>query len=871
MDSSTDLNTHDHPTALLSVAGTDTVGSKLPLYKSLGTPQPLSLNEFLARPINLYTADGAGAITTVVIYQFARDFFNQPSIAEKLKFFKYVRGTFVINVILTTAPYAAGQFVMAHFMGPFASNNVPFIDDDLASYSFANKTNVILDCATCNSATLKIPMHLQLPYADVSVSNDPFVNDMYIGLASLTNIVNTLDGTDSDYHLKIYVSLEDSEIAVPVVHDTRSIYTMSETLAPKPDKSKSEVQKTTSGPISYAATMISGFAKKLKDVPVIGKFAYATHMISNTVSDVATLFGYSRPKDLSAPNYPHEETYADYIGNVRVKTFTLDPQQEIPLDASFLGEEGDNLTFANTICRYGLLTRYPWDTSMASKTELFAMPITPSWCPSMIDQVYCPTPLAYCSQLFNFWRGTIVYKFVIPANDRVRGKIRIFWSPTVLDVEDQYQLITQNAPSVVIDLSSNTEVELKVPWGHRAPYLPSFILSRPEYVSTGQINGYLYGMVEEELVAQAPMLILTILVWVKADDDFQFHVPNQQRLQYLRRQLWNDDFDASNTVFQNDPWTAISPPLIVRSPTELPADSDYYNFTSLEVLSTNDNLDDAESMICHENNYNWSSKSIWKYGYGDDELVPNEIEESYEFTMMQSDNATLLQETQTLLPSTTSTDVTMLQMGEISLSFRNFLQRFYPSQWFPSLNTNGSLYTRRFIPYLPLEPLIYADEEGAIVMRPVIMTPLRYLCNMFYGVRGPTRFRLDNVTPGLRYLTHRAIDYPFNNSYVSSGGSFGIPYIFEKVKASTGEAEFFSDNGEPYMAEIPWQMTKSLYLTQLPSTPAYPAKLYGAYHIAYGNETVRNTVYQSIGEGFNPVVWNGTPYLTVFNPGTSAG
>lgn len=796
----TNVNNHDNLTNLSTVAQSDNEGGSLPLYPSIGSIGDLSIGEFLRRPVLLYTLSGTGDITTNPVYQYAKDYFALTAIQQKMKFVRLLRGTLRLQFVVTTTPYAAGQFIAAVWMGGFAEINAPLIGDSVTyPYYLSSRTHVIMDASTCNPACLTVPIHIRYPFFNVAASSDANLDEMWMGFDNMTPIVSTLDGTNAPFKIKIYVSMESSELAVPVVQDTGSIYT-------------SEVQKTADGPISYPASIVANVGKKLKDVPGIGKFAYATSLAAGAVSSIATLFGFSRPKDLSEMNYPHDEDFAGYAGNLRVKTLTLDPLQEVPIDSSFLGEPGDNLTYANIIQRYGLLTTVTWNKTQVQGTNLKRIHVSPCVQYVSTSGVYAVSPLAYASQMFNLWRGTIRYKIVIPANRFVRGKVRIFFSPTeITSLTTKFNDITQNLPSVLLDLSTTSEVIFEIPWSRLEPYLAVTLISSS--LANVKANGFMYIMVEEPLEAPATSLTLTLLVWIAAGDQFEFMIPDLNKLQFLRRELWNTAYDDTNL-----------------GAFEFPLSDQYMPITT-----------SAPGLV-----------------------LTDELYQTY--TMESNANVPILKDVDSALPSDSTDNHIRLHMGEKFLSFRPFLKRFYPYFRLAGISSDVGIRPQAFfIPYLPQEPLF--SVSTGVKYPQMMMTPLRYISNLFYGVRGSVRYRLspDNfVSTTTKYQASRFFNTPHA---MTSCPLVEYPnWIWAKANTGSGEAAFVVGGNEPAYLEVPWQCVSQFKNTERNSN-VYTNVEYGVNVWSSDPISGHVEIYCAAGEDFNPVIWNGVPMLGVFPPG----
>jgi hypothetical protein len=811
MSLTTDDSVSTHQIASAAAPAPSPDGASLPLYQSLATPSSFSLTEFFSRPVCLYTYSGAGTITTLPTETYASDYVALQSVQEKVKYLKLLRGTFKIDFLLTTSPYAFGQFICAFYMGSPASTGAATLDVTTFNYWLSSKDKVILDCANMTSGSITVPMHIVYPYTDVAAAlPDSVLTEMRMSVTTLTPILNAMDGTSSPFTIKVFVSLLNPEVTVPVYQDSSFIYT-------------SETQRAMEGPISFPASIVARIGKSLSQVPVIGKFAYATSLAAEAVSSIAILFGFSRPKDMSIIAYPHMEDFASYAGNLRVKGLTLDPLAEIPIDNSFLGDMGDNLTYQNTIQREGLLAQFSWNKTQVATTLLYQASVSPSLSTSITGGVMSLPPVSYVAQLFNLWRGTLIFRIVVPANRYLRGKLRFYWSPTYIAASPSavvYQQITQNATSVLLDLAQSTEIILEFPYAARSPFGPiiSAWADQESGTSANPGNGYLYCIVEEPLLCQSTALGLTVLVWLSAGEDFHFAIPSVNRMPYLHRQAFNPTFSSVQTSIYQGPLAGLPDPPAVQQTVADSTDQLYYLYTSR-----------VES---NELNPAISKKVI-------------------------------------MIPPILQSDVMPLHIGEEFVSLRNMLKRFYPNYFI----TNGGNPTTfgAFITYLPLEPFLHV--VGSTVYSPCGMnTPLRYISNLFYGVRGSVRYRLNHPLDSSTGANTPATVSVFRSFYPPLTQLLGnaittFNWMWLKASAGSGEATFLIQNGEPIFFEIPYQCNSQYQRTTVILPPYAGTPQYGVMvnYQSYVNTQIE--VYVAAGEDFMPVIWNGVPLLCAFPPG----
>lgn len=780
-------NDRNNTTSYVTEATTVDIGATLKPFKITAGPDDLTIKDYLAREVVLYDFAVNSDMVSPLSFEPFRDFLNAPDIAQKCKYRHLIRGTLRLKLVVTSSPYATGQFVMATYY----DDPLPLITTFGSRKFLLNCTHSILDLGSTTDATLHIPMHVEYPYAVISAGDsETQIRKIKLLIVNNSYVSDTQSGSTPRVNMKVYASLEDAELSVPVVEGFGSVYT-------------AETIEAMDGPISYPMSVISNVSHFLKDIPIIGPFAHATNLVSTGLGKLALLFGFSRPKDLSVYNYPHEEDVSSYVGNVRSKGLTLDPLQEVSIDNTILGEHGDNLTYKNIINRWGLLGTTEILFSDSPGDLKLTIPVRPSYDSPVSAAQHIPHPLAFGSQLFTAWRGTIKYKFVFPANRFVRAKIRIWWTPTPLTGSD-YAQVTRNASSVLLAITTTTECTFEVPYAHQRAYLPiGLIGNHPDQFC----NGYVHLSVEEPLFVPSETYRQQVLIYIAAGDDMEFVIPTGMLIQYLAHELpaVGDRTDYQIGDVDNNPPSN-------GSVTEAPSQFWFSTYTSAA-----------------------SSNSVTPF-----------MECSY-----------------TTIPKNVNNDAAIFNIGERFNSFRPLLKRFSDYLYINGHSyTNSEDYVNSiFVPYMPLYYSGAYQQGSNVVNMPLMNTPIKYLSSCFAGTRGSVRYQITILEPGPRVVTiYRGAGYPLSNNRtdVTTHPSY---FAAAKRFATTGSAVYNVNMGEPIIVEVPHQFSKNFMPTKFTQLITI---LYGIF-IEFQGNVPKFEVRVSAGEDFMPVMWNGIPVLTRYS------
>lgn len=757
----------------------------------------VSLKDYLSRPKLLYEGSIDDYVAAPITYQYVYDFLSLPDIFEKLKYFHLVRGNFSVKLVVTAAPYATGVISMSSHFGDVDNYGIDIPYVGLLLNNLRQKTSVDLDLGKDVTTVMNVPLHIREPYIN---NSNPLVTeykDQRLSLYTLIPLSNTQQGTTVRLYYKIYISLNEAEICVPT---------------PVVGSYTSELQETKKGAISYPASLVSLAGKAISDVPVIGKFGMATSMAANAVGDIAKLFGFSRPRDLGSMNYPHHLSTAVGEGEIPAKALTLDPMQEVTIDTSLFGESGDNLSYNNTIKRYGLIDWFPWTQSAAIGTRLFTMSVSPTMMYGYNDGTHkyrSPTPLAYASFLFEGWRGSLVYRIVIPANKFVRGKLRLYWS-TDLDAAP-LSLVTNNSLSVLLDLSSGVDTELTIPYMQDGlvRQLRHWMEPNAPY-TTGDVNGYLHALVEEPIIANNPLWQAYVLVFIKAGSDFELLIPTQRHLSNVKY-----DIPTLPITYITNTFTTFTPP--TQGETDIVGYRNWANYTS-------------------------------------DRSVNPEMQTQVK-----------------LFPGSDSDDKALkIYIGEKVGSLRTVLKRFELSHVYrPGSTTVGNFYTSFFLPYLPI-PSSQINDLWTLNAT----THIAHLSRMFVGARGTVRWLVDpQYLTGQVAATPNYHTSMVSRGY---GNMTDIKYVRADTAGTQANVNWittylvdgitkYKNLYEPILAEIPFQNFRWYY----PTVKSLATTFYGAYWtmlITSGTGPAANVECSvAAGEDFQFVIYNGPPIIIQYN------
>jgi hypothetical protein len=453
-------------------------------FKDGGMDTEAGLGEFLSRPVQLDLGGafksflwvvGAGGVGTYLInIDPWRLWQANAKVKQKLSNFAYLRGTLKVRWMIAGTPFHYGRVLISYL--PFGTAN----DIDSQALGYMNPEGYLMyssmKMCTELDPTTSTPVEMTLPYVNpwnwLSIPAAESLGTLQ--LLEMVPLSRANDTAVTTIAVTAFAWMENVELCVP-------------TLA-VPTSGK---EQPTQSSISGMASAVAAAAGAISKVPVIGPYAKATQIASSGVSDIAKMFGMSRPTDASKPTqvkFVSESSMAFLQGASLAQKLTLDPQQELCVDPNTVGlGSGDEMTFESIVNRECFLTVVTWTdaggtflTSGASVPAnigalLFACNVTPNLCKRTQTrvgtfgtyQISQPTPSMMVARAFNFWRGTMVFRFRVIASSFHRGYLRVNYDPLTAT----QPLDTNSQMTHVLDISEARELVVRVPWCSKSPYL----------------------------------------------------------------------------------------------------------------------------------------------------------------------------------------------------------------------------------------------------------------------------------------------------------------------------------------------------------------------------------------------------------------
>lgn len=474
------------------------------------------LGEFLSRPVKIHSFTWSESDTfstsPILIHPWSL-FFNNSFIKPKIQNFSRLSCKLRLTFRFNASPFYYGLMRVAY--DPLNTNRLaPIGVEDMIPISQA--PGVWIEPQKTTTVEMVLPFVWPHNWLDVG-SNAQFVNIGKIMFSIFSPLRSANGVTGSGITIATYASAEDVQIAGP-----------------------STATVLQAGVISGPATSVAGIARMISKAPVIGPFARAVDIGATAVSGIARLFGYSNAPVVSDVQPMHPKSFhamANVETSMPIDKLSIDPENSVTIDNSVAGcTSADPLVVSDLINHISYFGQTDWSGSDSEGTLLFSVATTPG----LVNWVNGPststimrmTPLAWVSQMFKYWRGSIKFTIKLVKSPYHKGRLVVYWDPETRPAYgSEAALFTQ-----VIDLSTEQdEFEIDIPYKAVQPWLKvnaksdGFGVRSNAVIDQTVSNGYLGIYVQNILTGPAASPLVSVLVNVQGNKDLQFSVPMNLR------------------------------------------------------------------------------------------------------------------------------------------------------------------------------------------------------------------------------------------------------------------------------------------------------------------------------------------------------
>jgi hypothetical protein len=270
----------------------------------------------------------------------------------------------------------------------------------------------------------------------------------------------------------------------------------------------------------------------MKEVPLLSEFAGLTSWSADIGARVAAAFGFSKPRNQEKTTLMQRTLFSaieNYDGVANSRLLSLSKKNELEMLPGFAGSGHDELTidYVKQIPAY--FTAIAWGVDQVAGTSLAGIGMCPStFYNSHTDNgntVVCLSPMAFVSQFFSLWRGSIILKFKLVKTEFHSGRLMISYIPYDPRLAAPSYTVSQYPYlfRTLVDIREGNEFTLTFPY-----------LTIPQYLDTGNVNasqntmGSVQITVLDPLVAPATVASsISIIIEAYGGPDLEFAQPFQ--------------------------------------------------------------------------------------------------------------------------------------------------------------------------------------------------------------------------------------------------------------------------------------------------------------------------------------------------------
>jgi len=495
-----------------------------------------------------------------------------PAIWAKVKNFQYFRADVDVSIRINGTKFHYGNLMLSWI--PMGSNLGYQYGTSLNNVITASSNPCVLVSPSENEAHhMVIPYSLPGPYIPMSFYQNPqyhtgtlrahVVNPLRAGASIGTSVNYTIfisfknvDVSGFDTNIgdpqpqANFISTTDTGLpyVAPVTgyfHDRNymaqgRVEVVKKAKTVRAKQSEEANEKKEKGIITSISETVSGVAGALIPIPEIGEIAMGVKTVADVVAGVAGFFGWSYPNSRSVTTEMsvHQLQLANTHGLNDTHVLSITPENAIGDAKRWFGITKDEMMMIDILQTPSMIFfDANWPAALPPNALITGWNVSPlvqyGFSGSgAVGTIYFPTTLSWAAQPFQFWRGSIRYHISIVASKMHVGRLRLVWKPTRGPAEDSNLPATfseddlSNLMSRIIDIESETEIDIVVPFLNNVPWLPTLskgYASGYFTIPNGQIGLYVVNALDYPETVVPPV---GINVWVSAGADFQVAKPS---------------------------------------------------------------------------------------------------------------------------------------------------------------------------------------------------------------------------------------------------------------------------------------------------------------------------------------------------------
>jgi hypothetical protein len=460
-------------------------------------------------------------------------------VKNKLNNYAFFRGNLHVKIVINASPFYYGMVQVSYLPRQTDKPTTVVVDTGLRYLiPFSQRPRLVLDPQRGEAGELVAPFIYTKNFLDCTTAADFAAMGVldYLVYSQLQS-ANGVSGTGIT--ITTYAWATEVTLSGPTV----AFAAQSEFIAQSDEYGE--------GCVSKPASQIAGAATYFEQIPIIGPFATATRIGASAVSAIARLFGFTNVPVIADTIPQRPEAFPKFANSeigFPLEKLTLDPKNELSVDPRVVGMPtgNDEMMISSIAMRESYLTSVTWATTDAVDAVLFWSRVNPKLYDNdngalvAGQQLVYMTPMCMMANMFDHWRGDIIFKFKVVASKYHKGRLRISFDPSKFTGQDLSTVVqsTNIVRTAIVDIGETNEIEFRIPYQQALQFLvnrPSLSAANKGWAANTAFgvypadsnfdNGAISLRVLNILTAPVASSNIKILVYVRAAENIEFANP----------------------------------------------------------------------------------------------------------------------------------------------------------------------------------------------------------------------------------------------------------------------------------------------------------------------------------------------------------
>lgn len=391
-------------------------------------------------------------------------------------------------------------------------------------WTLAQSGVTLMSASKADTVEIDIPWIAPFQYRDLrSSDNRGMIGGLFVYV--LNPLVFSNSGAPTSLSLSIFASFIEPEVAGPDINGAPALMAVSKQSGEAMAKS---VKNVIAG-VARATSTVAGFVKPFVPLLPAGFLDKPTSLAATMPAAVTPMRGMSNASGL----------------DISAK-LALDPEAQISVDDSIFGGSKSKPTWAEVLGQPGLIAITSFTQAAPADSLITSWPVRPNYARTTGPGLYHPSTLAYFSQFWKRWRGSISYliHFACPSN--VTARVRISFLPNVTATTAPPENQAGDVMSKVISITGDTSVVIPIEYLGDTYYKLAQDLAVSDTNNTDAVGRITISVLNEVVaVNTAAVTPIAVTVWMAAGPNFTFSMPDEFP------DNWSPDFLAGDVTKQS--------------------------------------------------------------------------------------------------------------------------------------------------------------------------------------------------------------------------------------------------------------------------------------------------------------------------------